>query len=116
MLAQPPKLVLAIKLALDALLDSRLHRPLLVFGRIVVDAAVSATAEVRVIEHIRRDDPADTLLVVGDQPDRQYSHGRTTVGVLRDFRHGKERKRGITVLFRQIRRGGPGGHETGDGA
>ena len=84
-------LVLEIKLALHPLLDAHRGRPLLVLGRVLVQTRMHAIAEVGVVQHVRRDDPVDLVLIVGAQPYRQQTQGRTAVRIGGYLRYRDER-------------------------
>ena len=90
LIAQASELVFAIEAPFDPLLDPRLGRPLFVGRCILVNAAIDAVAEIRVVQNVRGDDPADLVVVVGLQPDRQKTQRRTAVRIRPDQRHGNE--------------------------
>src|ERR1700722_6677480 len=83
--AQAPALILEVEFALDALLDSRDNRPLLIPRCIAVHASVYAIAEIRVVEHIGRDDAANLVLVVRLDPSRNEPERRAAVRIDGDF-------------------------------
>ncbi len=70
---QPPLLELVVELALDALLDARNDRPLLVLGRVLEHAKVATDTKIGVTQQIRGDDAGDFVLIVGVQPGRQHT-------------------------------------------
>src|SRR5207244_6698071 len=75
-----PDLVFAIESAFDVLLDLRYHRPLLVLGRILVQAHVHTVSEVGIVQNVGSDDPIDVMVLVGSQPEIGRASCRERVG------------------------------------
>src|SRR6185437_15965025 len=82
--------ILAVDAPLHTLFDAAYERPLLVRAGIIVDSAVHAISEVRVVDDIGRDDLPDVMLLVGLQPRRNEPDRGAVVGIGRDFRDRNE--------------------------